>query len=374
MSGSGTNPPIGRGELVELPGPHGVNVIAAVGLQSRLEPVALGGPGKDRLRSTTVVDTIANGTCYSLQGGAFPFNSRPLGYMLSEVSNGEVVVRKEIEEAWRQTTLWELLDLPRRSPVAVVGGGGKSSLLAAAAAEARQHGTRLLLTVTTRIALQQQRMADRTVYLAPGLGDDDLEAATPRDGEVVLVAWRPLEEAHKIEGVPVETVASLLATLRGGSVILEADGGAGADLKVPGPGEPVIPEVAATVVAVTGLPALGARIEEARVHRREVLEGLLPGQQRLSPALLAALLTHPEGSFKGAPPQARRIWLINKADGPLEMARAKAFAEEVLKVLRGNAGREGPQILAAGSLKNGTLAATELLDYYGHRETKNGAF
>ena len=220
--------------------------------------------------------------------------------MLLKVSNREAVVRKEQEGEWQASTLWKILEPRKSSPVAVVGAGGKSALLAAAAAEARRQGSTLFLSVTTRLALPQTEMADRTIYLAeaPGgaPGEAPLKGLAPRDGEVVLLASRLLEEVRKIEGVPPETLASLAAAGSYTPLILEADGAAAADLKVPGPGEPVIPDITSTVVAVTGLPALGADIGKARVHRREMLENLFPGERRLSPSLLAALLAHPEGA------------------------------------------------------------------------------
>lgn len=277
---------------------------------------------------------------------------------------------------WEPTTLWELLKLDDAPVVALVGAGGKSAALEEAVAEGRDAGRTLILSVTTRLWTEQERIADRTVLLSEqdGSGAQPGEPAlvhtAPGLGEVLLFVQRRSPEEKKSEGVSPERVCAIAEASPGIPVLLEADGAAGADLKVPGPGEPAIPRCAQTVVVVTGLPALGAAAAQARVHRRERLEQLAGGREHLDPELLSLLLAHPEGCFRGCPSGARRIWLINKADTPEAMARARAFAEAVM--IRCN-DESLPNVVAVGSLAAGTLAHRSFLSYSASVENENGS-
>jgi probable selenium-dependent hydroxylase accessory protein YqeC len=279
--------------------------------------------------------------------------------------------------SWKSTRLWEALELDSGGVITIVGAGGKSALLKRAAMECRDHGAALLLSVTTRLAMAQEEIADRTVRIAAVTPDGDGSAVAdwtaqhlaPAPGEVVLFAGGQLPEIGKTKGISPEKLCLLVRKHPESPLLVEADGAAGADLKVPGPGEPVIPECARLVVAVTGLPALGTDRREARVHRREALERLAPGSDRLDPELVGALLSHPEGCFKGTPPGARQIWLINQADTPDAIERAQGFAEEAGSPTNCAA---PPDLILVGSLRFGTLAGMSIFGYSARVENKDG--
>ena len=70
------------------------------------------------------------------------------------------------------------------------------------------------------------------------------------------------------------------------------------------------------VLGCVGLDCLGAPIAAGTVHRHELfarLVGAAPGEA-ITAAHLAALATAQDGLFKAAPPSARRIVVLNKAD------------------------------------------------------------
>ncbi|MFW6251406.1 MAG: selenium cofactor biosynthesis protein YqeC [Alkalispirochaetaceae bacterium] len=266
---------------------------------------------------------------------------------------------------WKPTSLWEALELDAGGVVAVVGAGGKSALLHRAAREARERGAALLLSVTTRLATAQEQIADRTARIGAGVGgspgaDSTVPFPAPARGEVVLFAGAKLPKIGKTEGISPEELCVLSKRHARTPLLVEADGAGGADLKVPGPGEPVIPECARLVVAVTGFPALGAGCSEARVHRREALERLAAGGDRVDAKLLGRLLGHRQGCFKGSPPGAGRVWFINQADTPEAMERACAFAEEARSP---DHCPLPPDLIVAGSLRSGTLAGMGIFGY-----------
>ena len=93
----------------------------------------------------------------------------------------------------------------------------------------------------------------------------------------------------------------------------------------------VAPVLATTVVvALVGLEVIGSPLTEELVFRLELagkLMGLAPGET-ITESALARLLAHPLGSFKAAPPRARRFIFLNKADNPfLREAGARIAAE-----------------------------------------------
>lgn len=242
--------------------------------------------------------------------------------------------------------LWNLLNPPENSPIAVVGAGGKSSFLGRIAGAARdlQEHPGLILTATTRLWEDQADMADRTVYLN---GDYDVARCRPAPEEVVLVVNTPLPRLGKLEGVPPEFVCELASAYGDVPIVVEADGAAGALFKVPGPAEPVVPECSVVVVAVTAFPALNRVVDTTWIHRYSQFAllgaGLTPGvgaaktgvgsaktaTARLGPREMAYFLDHPEGVFKGAPPGARKIWLISHVETDACRETAGEFARSV---------------------------------------------
>jgi probable selenium-dependent hydroxylase accessory protein YqeC len=86
------------------------------------------------------------------------------------------------------------------------------------------------------------------------------------------------------------------------------------------------------VVAMMGLEAMGARLDEAvafRVEQVRSITGLEPGGV-LTPSALARIFLHPVGLFKGAPEGARRVVFLNKGDLVEEDTRAVELADNLL--------------------------------------------
>jgi len=112
----------------------------------------------------------------------------------------------------------------------------------------------------------------------------------------------------------------------------EADGARGLSLKAPGPMEPVVPASADLVFSLVGLDCLGRALTEAVAFRPELVAeraGLGLGEP-LGLGAIARLAAHPEGCFKGAPPGAARVLVLNKLDRSSPVL-ARALAREVLE-------------------------------------------
>ncbi len=218
-------------------------------------------------------------------------------------------------------SLHRALGISSPQVVAFIGAGGKTSALRRLAAEAAAAGCRSLLLSTTRIE--------------------------PQRGEVVTVAVTSLEEAvaairshagatplllvterlpTRWRGVPPEWVAELARLQAVDEVLVQADGSSRRPFKAPAPHEPAIPDGSSLVVAVMGIDAVGQPIDARGVHRPEWVarfSGLAEGEP-LTAAAAAAVILHPEGGFRAAPP--RRAVLINKVDSAERLRQAAEVA------------------------------------------------
>jgi len=247
--------------------------------------------------------------------------------------------------------------------VAFVGAGGKTSALFELAREALRavKGTKapglaqVIITTTTHIA-DPRREPGRpplAVVVSPGLAagtgtaspspreDRARVADAPIDACVVVAAGEiPADDSTgapaKLSGVHPSRCGELAARCR--FLLVEADGSRGRAIKAPAAFEPEIPASCDLVVGVIGLDCLGAPLGEASAHRPErfgPLTGCAPGEP-IGPRHVDALVRAPEGLFKGAPPKARRILLLNKAD-----VAEKPAIEELLALLKAP-GRAAP--------------------------------
>ncbi len=235
--------------------------------------------------------------------------------------------------------------------VAFVGGGGKTSLMFALAAELPG---RTILTTTTRIFAAQIKHAPAVVYADDLSRLDELLAI---HGRCLVVGRVDGDKAH---GVEAEWPARLLARPGVDHVLVEADGSRMRPVKAPAAHEPVIPPETTLLVPVAGIDALSGPLDVV-AHRPELIRGitndelrmtneenLLTKDDRLTPAGLARVLTHPSGGLKGAPAEARVVPFLNKVETERQLAAARKAAALILsepraaRVVIGALHSEGP--------------------------------
>ena len=230
----------------------------------------------------------------------------------------------------------------RPGVVAVAGAGGKTTLVYRLAAEARARGWRVLVTTTTHMGTLSEETTGPVFVEADGDVLAGLRGALDGRGIATLLGMRVRPD--KLQGISPERVDALggLADL----VLVEADGARGRSLKVPAGHEPVVPSSTSLLIVVTALDALGAPLDDERVHRVEsVVEAT--GKRRglaLDEGDLVACLRHPLGYPSRVPAGARAAVFLNKA----EDAAAFAAAERI-------AGRLIPpyDVVVAGSARDG---------------------
>lgn len=139
--------------------------------------------------------------------------------------------------------------------ICAVGAGGKTGLLYRLAQEYREAGRKVLLATTTKMFLpKENQVLDGTAEEILGYLDREGFAVTgtticggEKMGPLPLEIWR--------------TVSS-----KADLVLVEADGSRRLPLKVPGPGEPVIPPECDFLIVVEGMSGIGRPLSEV-CHR-----------------------------------------------------------------------------------------------------------
>jgi len=211
--------------------------------------------------------------------------------------------------------LTSALGLGPREHVALVGGGGKTTLMSALADELRLKGYRFVISTTTKV-WNREALNWPNVLFDPSdpASHEELKAALKKHGHAF--AGRRVLESGKVEGISPGLADALYREAEIDYLILEADGAAGRPVKAPAGHEPVIPSSATVVVAIMGIEAVGAPLEDEVVFRPEQftkITGLNLGE-RITPDALAKIFQSPGGLFKGAPASAKRIAFLNKLD------------------------------------------------------------
>lgn len=221
--------------------------------------------------------------------------------------------------------LTDALALRDREVVALVGGGGKTTAMYLLCHEALARGRPAIASGTARFTRP-------ATVRAPMIVDEDgprLVAEARRrlgSGEPWLVLAAGRGSKGRLLPLSYETVAALAAG-PADLVVLEADGSALRPLKAPAAHEPAVPPCATVVIAVVGADVLGRPLDEAHVHRPEMVAALSGARQgeAVTAATVAAVLSHAQGGRKALPPSARFVVLINKvSQGRLEGARDTA--------------------------------------------------
>jgi probable selenium-dependent hydroxylase accessory protein YqeC len=87
------------------------------------------------------------------------------------------------------------------------------------------------------------------------------------------------------------------------------------------------------VVAILGVDGIEAKLNEENVFQPErvsKMTGIAMGE-RITEEVMAILMTHSEGIFKGAPVSSRVVAFLNKVDIPDGVAKAKRIAQKILE-------------------------------------------
>lgn len=202
------------------------------------------------------------------------------------------------------------LDQKQKSVIAVVGGGGKTTLLWNLCKEFTKKGKRVILTTTTHMAMEEH---------CPFVRDGNLKqiaAMLVKYGYVLTASVDEkkgklcaLEKACDLEEEKLHKLLKMCDVL-----LIEADGARRMPIKTPASWEPVIPDLADTVVGVIGLDSLYKPIENI-AHRPEQTAHFLKKEKRdtVTEEDLVAIASSLHGLRKCVGERSYYVYL-NKAD------------------------------------------------------------
>jgi len=213
--------------------------------------------------------------------------------------------------------------------ISLVGGGGKTTAMYRLLREWLSLGLRAAAATTTKIAVPGPDEPE----LCLGEAWEELTRAFDRGHAGGVVLGRRRLAGGKVEGLPPEWCDRLVASGILDALVVEADGAARLPVKAPAEWEPVVPATTTAFVAVVGLTCLGTPVDAGHAFRPERVARVagLGAGERIDPPALARLLRSSAGLAKGRPAGARAVALLNQADGPQELAAARAVAEGVLE-------------------------------------------
>jgi probable selenium-dependent hydroxylase accessory protein YqeC len=239
-----------------------------------------------------------------------------------------------------QTTLTEALGITGPQLVAFVGAGGKTTALQRLAVEHASLAGGVVATTTTAMFTRELAClapvdiaVDGRAFLAAHPGD------AVRAAKIVALA-RSFGDDGKVKGLTPAEVDAIWRAQVADLIVVEADGSRCLPLKAFGVAEPQLPAEATVVVVVAGLDVVGQPLDEAHVHRAEVLTSLLHTAmgETMTVQLLAAAVALQVERVHECVPRARVIVLLNKADSG---DRADDGAETAARLLTGAAGAGG---------------------------------
>jgi len=228
--------------------------------------------------------------------------------------------------------LEDALGLRHGEMVSLIGAGGKTTTLFRLAKALRDDGGKVLLTTTTKIFKPTKPHVDR-LFLVEDV-EVFLKETAKIKAPVIIGAGCQIDEEDKLAGLPAAWLDTLEERRQFDSILVEADGAASRLFKVPSEVEPVVPKNCHLVVWIMAIKIIGQPLDPNLVHRAERAVSLLgvPAGTVLTTEHILQLVRHPQGCLKGIPTASRKVALLNQADSPEEIQKAKELARALLRM------------------------------------------
>jgi probable selenium-dependent hydroxylase accessory protein YqeC len=227
--------------------------------------------------------------------------------------------------------LSELIQLPARPLIALVGAGGKTTTMYTLADELAQRPARVITTTTTNIYVPRAGETDTLIVASDAPTLIKMVQAAWKEHRRITVASKVVG-AGKIGGLEPAQAYELLSRAGAQAVIVEADGARHAMVKAPTAHEPVVPAQTNVALLLMSAAAVGQPLGAAVAHRPERVAAVLGIEQGdiLSPALLARLMMGEEGAMKNIPATAQVYLLLTHAR-PEKRAALQELAAEAAR-------------------------------------------
>ena len=208
--------------------------------------------------------------------------------------------------------LSDLLDLPPRPLISIVGAGGKTTTMYTLASELAQRGKRVITTTTTNIYVPTQRETDTLIIGSETSALVRMVSTAWQQGHCRVTVVRKVVDGEKLGGLGPEQPYELLVKSGADVVVVEADGARHKMIKAPADHEPVVPPETNVALLVMSAEAINRPLNEEVAHRPERVAAVLGMGQGdiLTPSRVARLMMSEEGGMRNIPEGARVYLLI----------------------------------------------------------------
>jgi len=207
--------------------------------------------------------------------------------------------------------LFNLIDLPSKPLISIVGAGGKTTTMYTLAGELAQQGKRVITSTTTQIFLPKSHETD-TLIISPDIQTllNTLQSSWKRHQRITIASAR--NERGKLLGFPPDQYTLLLEQSAADAIIVEADGARHLMIKAPAEHEPVVPAETNIALLLMSADAINQPLNGEIAHRPErvaEVAGINQGDV-LTSAVIARLMTSDRGGLKNIPEKARVYMLV----------------------------------------------------------------
>jgi probable selenium-dependent hydroxylase accessory protein YqeC len=210
-----------------------------------------------------------------------------------------------------QRLLSDLIDLPAKPLISIIGAGGKTTTMYTLANELAQQGKRVITTTTTQIFFPKTGETDILIVEAEMPALLKMVSAAWKDHHCVTVAGT-VTNTGKLAGLEPEQSYELLMKSGADAVLIEADGARQRMIKAPAEYEPVVPLQTDVALLMLSAVAINQPLSAQVAHRPELVADVAGINQgdRLSPAVIARLVISERGAMKNIPEMARVYLLL----------------------------------------------------------------
>lgn len=198
--------------------------------------------------------------------------------------------------------------------ISFTGGGGKTSFMLFLAKKLKLMRKKILVTTTTKVYHPSffTYFQDYTISSYNKLLNHIPEEST------ITFFYIPYSRI-KVGG-PKSSFIDLLASKQVyDAILVEADGSKQRPVKIPGPGEPVIPESTDICFSITGLSSLGKKADDSCIHRMEEFiknfNQFIGNENNIIDIhMLCSIMLSPWGPFRSSNDRTSKIAVFNQSD------------------------------------------------------------
>ena len=218
--------------------------------------------------------------------------------------------------------------------IAFTGAGGKTTAMFQLADEIAARNQRVITTTTTRMGIWQNGNHGRPPLVYDSAPDflARLRDALAIHPHVHLISNPVDVDPGKVTGVSPSFIDELATQNIADVILYEADGARGFSFKAPAAHEPVIANSTTLLVSVIGVAILRQPLDDAHVHRPEIVAHLSGARigDTITPLIAARVIAHDQGGLKSKPASARAMVLINQVETESHMTSARMLAQLLL--------------------------------------------